>query len=349
MATMLALVKETAAPGLVMKEVPVPELGKNDVKIKIRKTAICGTDLHIYNWDVWSQNNVKPGTVIGHEYVGEIVEVGENVEGFQVGQRVTGEGHIVCGRCRNCLAGNGHLCRETKGVGVNRDGSFAEYLVIPASNVRPCIDSISDDLYSIFDPFGNATHTALTYDPVGEDVLVTGAGPIGIMAAAISKFRGARHVIITDINDYRLDLAKQFGVITVNTMKEDLKEVMKANNIKEGFDIGLEMSGSGIAFNQMIENMENGGRIALLGIPKNGMTINWDTVIFRCLTIQGIYGRRMSETWYKMAAMLEGGLDISSIITHHYDIRDFEKGFEAMNSGYSGKVILDWTKLHEEK
>ena len=344
---MLALGKETAAPGLVMKEVPVPELGKNDVKIKIRKTAICGTDLHIYNWDVWSQNNVKPGTVIGHEYVGEIVELGENVEGFQLGQRVTGEGHIVCGRCRNCLAGNGHLCRETKGVGVNRDGAFAEYLVIPASNVRPCFDSISDDLYSIFDPFGNATHTALTYDPVGEDVLVTGAGPIGIMAAAISKFRGARHVIITDINDYRLELAKKFGVITVNTMKEDLTEVMKANNIKEGFDIGLEMSGSGIAFNQMIENMENGGRIALLGIPKNGMTINWDTVIFRCLTIQGIYGRRMSETWYKMAAMLEGGLDISAIITHHYDIRDFEKGFEAMNSGSSGKVILDWTKLHD--
>lgn len=346
MEKMIALVKETAAPGLKMREVPVPAVGKNDVKIKIKKTAICGTDLHIYHWDQWSQGAVRPPVTIGHEYVGEIAEVGENVEGFFVGERVTGEGHIVCGHCRNCLAGRGHLCREAKGVGVNRDGAFAEYLVIPAKNVWKCTDAISDDMYAIFDPFGNATHTALSYDPVGEDVLITGAGPIGIMAAAITKFRGARHTVITDINDYRLDLARKFGVVAVNTAREDLGEVMRALGIHEGFDIGLEMSGSAAAFNQMIDNMENGGRIAMLGIPKKDMQINWETVVFRCLNIRGIYGRQMFETWYKMSAMLEGGLDISPIITHRLDVRDFERGFEAMDSGRSGKVILDWTKLH---
>lgn len=343
---MIALVKEKAGRGLWMREVPVPSVGKNEVKIKIKKTAICGTDLHIYNWDEWSQKTIKTPMTIGHEYVGEIVEMGEDVQGFSIGERVTGEGHVVCGRCRNCLAGKGHLCREAKGVGVHRDGAFAEYLVIPATNVWKCIDSIPDDMYAIFDPYGNATHTALSYDVVGEDVLITGAGPIGIMAAAITKFRGARHTVITDINDYRLDLAKKFGVVTVNTKKQDLGEVMKSLNIREGFDIGLEMSGSAIAFNQMIANMVNGGRIAMLGIPKNDMLIEWDEVVFRCLNIRGIYGRQMYETWYKMSAMIEGGLDISPVITHHFDVRDFEKGFEAMNSGSSGKVILDWTKLH---
>lgn len=346
MDTMIALVKEKPEVGLWMREVPIPAVGKNDVKIKIKKTAICGTDLHIYNWNEWSQHTIHTPMTIGHEYVGEIVEVGENVEGFHVGERVTGEGHVVCGHCRNCLAGRGHLCREAKGVGVNRDGAFAEYLVIPAKNVWKCVDSISDDMYAIFDPFGNATHTALSYDPVGEDVLITGAGPIGIMASAIMKFRGARHVVITDLNNYRLELAKKFGVVTVNTKREDLTQVMKSLNIHEGFDIGLEMSGSAAAFNQMIDNMENGGRIAVLGIPKKDMQINWETVVFRCLNIRGIYGRQMFETWYKMSAMLEGGLDISPVITHHFDVRDFEKGFEAMNSGNSGKVILDWTKLH---
>lgn len=346
MEKMIALVKEKATSGLWMREVPVPTVGKNDVKIKIKKTAICGTDLHIYNWDEWSQNTIKTPMTIGHEYVGEIVEIGENVDMFYIGERVTGEGHVVCGHCRNCLAGRGHLCREAKGVGVNRDGAFAEYLVVPAKNVLKCVDSISDDLYSIFDPFGNATHTALSYDLVGEDVLITGAGSIGIMAAAIAKFCGARNTVITDINDFRLELAKKFGVTTVNTMKEDLGAVMSSLNIREGFDIGLEMSGSAVAFNQMIDNMVNGGKIAMLGIPKNDMKINWETVVFRCLNIRGIYGRQMFETWYKMSAMIEGGLDISPIITHHFDVRDFEKGFEAMNSGKSGKVILDWTKLH---
>lgn len=346
MEKMIALVKEKAGRGLWMREVPVPSVGKNEVKIKIKKTAICGTDLHIYNWDEWSQKTIKTPMTIGHEYVGEIVEMGEDVQGFSIGERVTGEGHVVCGRCRNCLAGKGHLCREAKGVGVHRNGAFAEYLVIPATNVWKCIDSIPDDMYAIFDPYGNATHTALSYDVVGEDVLITGAGPIGIMAAAITKFRGARHTVITDINDYRLDLAKKFGVVTVNTKKQDLGEVMKSLNIREGFDIGLEMSGSAIAFNQMIANMVNGGRIAMLGIPKNDMLIEWDEVVFRCLNIRGIYGRQMYETWYKMSAMIEGGLDISPVITHHFDVRDFEKGFEAMNSGSSGKVILDWTKLH---
>ena len=347
METMIALVKEKPGVGLWMREVPIPAVGKNDVKIKIKKTAICGTDVHIYNWNEWSQNTIKTPMTIGHEYVGEIVEIGENVEGFSIGERVTGEGHVVCGRCRNCLAGRGHLCREAKGVGVNRDGAFAEYLVVPAKNVWKCIPSISDDMYSIFDPFGNATHTALSYDVTGEDVLITGAGPIGIMAAAIEKFRGARHVVITDINDFRLDLAKKFGVTTVNTMKEDLGAVMKSLNIREGFDVGLEMSGSEIAFNQMIDNMENGGRIALLGLGKKHMQINWEKVIFNCLNIRGIYGRKMFETWYMMSAMLEGGLDISPIITHHFDVRDYEKGFEAMISGNSGKVVLDWTKLHK--
>ena len=347
---MIALVKKYPEKGLWIENVPEPEVGPNDVKIKIHKTAICGTDLHIYNWDEWSQKTIKTPMTIGHEYVGEIVELGENVTGWKIGEAVSGEGHIVCGRCRNCLAGNGHLCRETVGVGVNRDGAFAEYLVIPSENVRRCEDGISEDMYAIFDPFGNAVHTALSFNTVGEDVLVTGAGPIGIMAAVVCKFAGARNVVITDINDDRLTLAKKLGLThTVNTAKESLEDVMSELGIKEGFDIGLEMSGSEIAFNSMIDHMVHGGKIALLGILKSDAKIDWSKVIFNGLVIKGIYGREMHETWYKMSAMLQGGLDISNIITHRMDVRDYEEGFAAMNSGKAGKVILDWTRLYEER
>ncbi len=347
MDTMLALVKEAPKVGLVMKEVPIPQIGRNDVKIKIKKTAICGTDVHIYNWNEWAQETIKPPLTAGHEYVGEIVELGEDVEGLTVGQRVTGEGHIVCGKCRNCRAGKGHLCRFTKGVGVNRDGAFAQYLVIPASNVFPCEPDIEDDLYSVFDPFGNATHTALSFNVVGEDVLVTGAGPIGIMAAGIARFCGARNVVITDLNDYRLKLAEKFGVTAaVNTGREDLKAVMASLGIKEGFDVGMEMSGSRQALLQLINSMSNGGRIALLGIQNRNMTeVPINTIIWNGLKIKGIYGREMFETWYKMAAMIKGGFDLKPIITHRFDVRDYEEGFAAMNSGNSGKVILDWTKI----
>ena len=344
---MKALVKKFPERGLWLEDVPEPETGAGDVKIKIHKTAICGTDLHIYNWDAWSQKTIKTPQTIGHEYVGEIVEVGSNVKNWKVGELVSGEGHIVCGRCRNCLAGNGHLCRETIGVGVNRDGAFAEYLVIPAENVRKCQEGVSEELYSIFDPFGNAVHTALTYDVLGEDVLITGAGPIGIMAGAVCKFAGARNVVITDINDDRLELAKKLGLtLTVNTAKESLKSVMDKALIKEGFDVGLEMSGSEIALNTMIDNMVNGGRIALLGLLKDDARIDWSKVIFNGLNIKGIYGRKMHETWYKMSAMLQGGLNIDNIITHRLDVRDYEEGFSAMNSGKSGKVILDWSKIN---
>lgn len=344
---MKALVKKYPEKGLWMEEVPEPITGPNDVKIKIYKTAICGTDLHIYNWDEWSQKTIKTPQVIGHEYVGEIVELGANVKNWQIGQMVSGEGHIVCGRCRNCLAGNGHLCKDTIGVGVNRDGAFAEYLVIPQENVRPCEPDIPLEMYAIFDPFGNAVHTALSYEMTGEDVLVTGAGPIGIMAAVVSKYVGARHVVLTDINDDRLELAKKLGIQhTVNTAKEELSKVMDALSIREGFDVGLEMSGSEIALNTMIDNMIHGGRIALLGLLKSDSRVDWSKIIFNGLNIKGIYGRQMHETWYKMSAMLQGGLDISGIITHRMDVADFEKGFAAMNSGKSGKVILDWTSLH---
>ena len=344
---MKALVKKFPQRGLWLEDVPEPQTGANDVKIKIHKTAICGTDLHIYNWDAWSQKTIKTPQVIGHEYVGEIVEVGSNVTNWRIGELVSGEGHIVCGKCRNCLAGNGHLCKDTIGVGVNRDGAFAEYLVIPQENVRRCESGISEELYSIFDPIGNAVHTALSYNVVGEDVLITGAGPIGIMAGAVCKFAGARNVVITDINDDRLELARKLGLkLTVNTAKESLKPVMDKILIKEGFDIGLEMSGSEIAFNSMIDNMVHGGRIALLGILKDDAKIDWSKVIFNGLTIKGIYGRQMHETWYKMSAMLQGGLNIDNIITHRLDVRDYEDGFAAMNSGKSGKVILDWSKIN---
>lgn len=343
---MKALVKKYPQKGLWFEEVPEPQVGPNDVKIKIQKTAICGTDLHIYNWDEWSQKTIETPRVIGHEYVGQIVELGVNVKGWKIGQMVSGEGHIVCGRCRNCLAGNGHLCKDTVGVGVNRDGAFAEYLVIPQENVRPCEPGVPLEMYSIFDPFGNAVHTALSFDLTGEDVLITGAGPIGIMAAAVCKHVGARRVVITDINDTRLELAKKLGIQhTVNTAKEDLSVIMEALGIREGFDVGLEMSGSEIAMNTMIDHMIHGGRIALLGLLKSDAKIDWSKVIFNGLTIKGIYGRQMHETWYKMSAMLQSGLDISPIITHRMDVRDYEEGFAAMNSGRSGKVILDWTTL----
>ena len=344
---MIALVKKYPEKGLWMEEVAEPVTGPNDVKIKIHKTAICGTDLHIYNWDEWSQKTIRTPQVIGHEYVGEIVELGANVTGWQLGQMVSGEGHIVCGKCRNCLAGNGHLCKDTVGVGVNRDGAFAQYLVIPQENVRGCEPDIPEEMYAIFDPFGNAVHTALSFEMTGEDVLITGAGPIGIMAAAVCKHVGARHVVLTDINDDRLELAGKLGIAhTVNTMKESLDSVMQRLSIREGFDVGLEMSGSEIALNTQIDHMIHGGKIALLGILKSDARIDWSKVIFNGLTIKGIYGRQMHETWYKMSAMLQGGLDISQIITHRMDVRNYEEGFAAMNSGKCGKVILDWTTLN---
>lgn len=347
---MLALVKNKPAVGLTLMEVDEPVCGKNDVKIKIHKTAICGTDVHIWDWNEWAQKVIPVGLTAGHEYVGEIVEIGDNVEGYKIGDLVSGEGHIVCGKCRNCLAGLPHLCKNTQGVGVNRNGAFAEYLVIPATNVWHCSKNIDEELYSIFDPFGNATHTALTYDMIGEDVLITGAGPIGIMAAAISQHVGARYVVVTDMNEYRLDLAKKMGATrVVNVKKENLKDAMKELDMKEGFDVGLEMSGSASGLNDMISNMKNGGKIALLGIQSNSTQIDWERIIFGGLTIKGIYGRKVWETWYKMKTMLQSGLNIDQIITHRFDIRDYEKGFEIMKSGNSGKVILDWTNLRGEK
>lgn len=345
---MKALVKKYPEKGLWMEDVPEPITGINDVKINIHKTAICGTDLHIYNWDEWSQKTIQTPRIIGHEYVGHIVEVGSNVKNWKVGDMVSGEGHIVCGKCRNCLAGNGHLCKDTVGVGVNRDGAFAQYITIPQENVRRCSKDIPEEIYAIFDPLGNAVHTALSFELTGEDVLITGAGPIGIMAAVVCKFAGARRVVITDIKEERLDLARQLGITnTVNTATESLSEVMETVGICEGFDVGLEMSGSEAALNTMIDHMIHGGKIALLGLLKENTKINWSKVIFNGLILKGIYGRKMHETWYKMAAMLQGGLDISRIITHRMDARDFEAGFEAMNSGKCGKVILDWTKINE--
>ena len=340
---MKAIIKARAGKGVELVDKPMPVCGQNDVMIKIKKTAICGTDVHIYEWNSWAEETIKPPMTIGHEYVGEVVEIGSNVKSVKVGQRVTGEGHIVCGHCRNCRAGMRHLCPNTQGVGVNRDGAFAEYLVIPETNVWPCVDSIPDELYSIFDPFGNATHTALSFNMVGEDVLITGAGPIGCMAASISKYCGARNVVVVDINDYRLGLAKTLGATRcVNSKNEKLEDVMKELGMVEGFDVGLEMSGASICLNQMIETMNTGGRIALLGIQGAETKVNWNHIVWKGLKIKGIYGREMFETWYKMGAMIQGGLDISKIITHRYKYTDFEKGFEAMISGKSGKVVLDW-------
>lgn len=341
-----ALVKTEAGPGLTLMQVPKPEPGVGEVRIKIHKTAICGTDLHIYNWDPWSQENIKPPMVIGHEYVGEIDALGEGVTAYNIGQIVSGEGHIVCGHCRNCRAGNGQFCRHTNSVGVNRNGAFAEYLVIPASNVVPIPKDIDEDIVSFFDALGNATHTALMFDVIGEDVLITGAGPIGMMATAICKRNGARSVVVTDVNDYRLDMAKRMGATAVvNVSREKLEDIYDRQNMVEGFDVGLEMSGNSAALDTMINNMRNGGKIALLGIHPKDININLNKVIWNSLTLQGVYGRKMYETWYKMITMVEGGLDMHPMITHRFNYRDFDKGFAAMNSGKSGKVILDWTNL----
>lgn len=340
-----ALVKEGPYKGLTLKKMPVPEPGMGEVRIKIHKTAICGTDVHIYNWDAWSQENVKPPYIVGHEYVGEIDALGPGVTAYHVGQIVSGEGHIVCGHCRNCRAGNGQWCRHTKGVGVNRDGAFAEYIVIPASNVIPINEGIDEEIVAFFDAFGNATHTALMFDVIGEDVLITGAGPIGMMAVAIAKKNGARSVVVTDMNDYRLELCKKMGATrTVNVGRENLEDVFAEQHMVEGFDVGMEMSGSPTALNSMISCMRNGGKIALLGIQPPDVTIDMNQVIFKGLTVQGIYGRKMFETWYKMMTMVEGGLDLSPIITHRLHYTQFEEGFAAMNSGMAGKVVLDWTE-----
>jgi threonine 3-dehydrogenase len=341
---MKVLMKKYAKEGIWMDEAPIPSIGPNDLLIKIRKTAICGTDVHIYNWDKWSQATIPVPMVVGHEFVGTVEEIGSAVEGFKKGDRVSGEGHITCGHCRNCRAGRRHLCRNTIGVGVNRQGCFAEYLSIPACNAFKIPKEISDDVASIFDPYGNAVHTAISFDLVGEDVLITGAGPIGIMAAAIVKHVGARHVVITDVNEYRLKLAEQMGVTrAVNVTTTSLQEVMKDLGMTEGFDIGLEMSGNSNAFRSMLEVMNNGARISLLGIFPGDVAIDWSRVVFKGLIIKGIYGREMFETWYKMASMLQSGLDISQVITHHFPIDRFQEGFDVMRAGNSGKVILDWT------
>lgn len=341
---MKALAKLHAREGIWMvTDAPIPEPGHNDLLIKIRKTAICGTDIHIYNWDDWSRKTIPVPMITGHEYVGEVVAIGQEVRGFTIGDRVSGEGHITCGHCRNCRAGRTHLCRNALGVGVNRQGCFAEYLVIPAFNAFRIPDNISDELAAIFDPFGNAVHTALSFDLVGEDVLISGAGPIGIMAAAVCKHAGARNVVITDINDYRLELARSMGVTrAVNVSQQDLRGVMNELGMTEGFDVGLEMSGAPPAFRTLLEVMNHGGRIALLGIPPGEMAIDWNQVIFKGLFIKGIYGREMFETWYKMAALIQSGLDLTPIITHRYHIDDFQQGFDQMRSGLSGKVVLNW-------
>ena len=340
---MRTLAKTKREPGIWMTEAPKPEVGPNDVLIKIRKTAICGTDMHIYNWDEWAQNTIPVPMHVGHEYVGTVEAMGSEVRGLRIGQRVSGEGHIVCGHCRNCRAGRRHLCRNTVGVGVNRPGAFADYLVIPAVNAFPIPDDIPDEIASILDPFGNAAHTALSFDLVGEDVLITGAGPIGIMAAAICRHVGARHVVITDVNDYRLELAKKMGAHrTVNIQREKLADIMPSLNMVEGFDVGLEMSGVPSAFRDMLDVMNHGGKVAMLGIPPPDTAIDWTKVIFKGLTIKGIYGREMFETWYKMIALLQAGLDLTPMITHRFDVKDYLEGFRTMGSGKSGKVVLNW-------
>jgi len=340
---MKTLAKTKREPGIWMAEAPKPEVGPNDVLIRIRKTAICGTDMHIFNWDDWAQKTIPVPMHVGHEYVGTVEAMGAEVRGLKIGQRVSGEGHIVCGHCRNCRAGRRHLCRNTVGVGVNRPGAFAEYLVIPAVNAFPIPDDIPDEIAAILDPFGNAAHTALSFDLVGEDVLITGAGPIGIMAAAICRHVGARHVVITDVNDYRLELAKKMGAHrTVNIAREKLRDIMPSLNMVEGFDVGLEMSGVPAAFRDMLDVMNHGGKVAMLGIPPGDTAIDWTQVIFKGLTIKGIYGREMFETWYKMIALIQGGLDLSPMITHRFDVKDYLEGFRTMGSGKSGKVVLSW-------
>ena len=342
---MNALVKKYAKPGLWLDEVPIPDVNNNDVLIKIHKTSICGTDIHIYNWDDWAQKTIPVPMVIGHEFVGTVEAFGSNVSDFKIGELVSGEGHLICGTCRNCLAGRRHLCNKTSGIGVNRQGAFAEYLSIPASNVWHCNPAISKDVLSCFDPLGNAVHSTLSFDILGEDILITGAGPIGIMSVAIAKHAGARHIVITDINSYRLNLAMKMGAtLAIDINKTSIKEAIKLLDMKEGFDIGLEMSGNPQAFNDLINNMAHGGKIALLGIQKSNTSIDWNKVVFKGLTIKGIYGREMFEKLYKMSALLVSGLDISPVITHSFYYKDFEKGFGIMASGNSGKVILNWTE-----
>jgi threonine 3-dehydrogenase len=345
METMKALVKSRKEVGLWMEDVPIPSPGKNEVLIKILRTAICGTDIHIYNWDEWAQQTIPVPMPIGHEFVGIVAEVGNNVQGFKPGDLVSGEGHLVCGLCRNCLAGRRHLCMNTSGVGVNRQGAYAEYLSIPVTNVWFCDPSISLDILACFDPLGNAVHTALSFDILGEDVLITGAGPIGCMAAAIARHAGARHVVVTDINPYRLRLAERAGATrAVDVSKENLTDVQQELKMKEGFDVAMEMSGSPAALNGILENMCHGAKIAMLGIMPGNTPIDWNTVVFNGLTIKGIYGREMFETWYKMTSMLQTGLDISKIITHRFHYTDYAEAFAVMRSGDSGKVILNWAE-----
>ncbi len=341
--TMRALVKREPAPGIWMEEVPVPSPGTNEVLIRLEKTAICGTDVHIHQWNDWAQRTIRPGLVIGHEFVGIIEQLGRGVTGYQTGDRVSAEGHVVCGHCRNCRAGRQHLCPNTIGIGVNRNGGFAEYVVVPASNLWPVPDEIAPELAAFFDPFGNAAHCALQYDLVGEDVLITGAGPIGIIASGICRHVGARNVVITDVNDYRLGLASEMGATrTINVTREKLGDVVKEMNLK-GFDIGLEMSGNPTAFNDMLHNMYHGGKVALLGLLPDGTGCDWDQVIFKGLEMNGIYGRRMYETWYKMTQMLLSGFPLERVLTHHIPIDEFEHGFELMSKGQCGKVVCDWT------
>ena len=340
---MKALVKKKPEPGIWMDEVEQPSTGHNDVLIKINKTSICGTDIHIYNWNDWARQTIKVPMHIGHEFVGEIVETGSEVDGYQKGDRVSAEGHITCGYCRNCRAGRRHLCRNTKGVGCDRPGCFAEFLCIPAQNVFKLPDSISDDIASILDPLGNATHAALSFDLVGEDVLITGAGPIGIMTVAIARHVGARHVVITDVSDYRLELARKMGAsVAHNVANGSLDEVMKSLGMTEGFDVGMEMSGDPAALRDLLRAMHHGGKVALLGLPPKDTAIDWKQIIFKGLEVKGIFGREMFETWYKMTSMLESGLDISPVITHHFSVSEYQQGFDIMRSGQSGKVILDW-------
>ncbi len=343
MKTMPALIKKKSEPGLWLDEAPVPSIGINDVLIQVLRTGICGTDLHIYKWDAWARRTVPVPLVVGHEFVGRIVEVGSNVKDFHPGEIVSAEGHVVCGHCRNCLAGRRHLCKDTRGIGVQRAGAFAEYITVPMTNVWVHDPHIPRDVQAIFDPFGNAVHTALSFDVLGEDVLVTGAGPIGLMAAAVVRHAGARHVVVTDVNPYRLELARRMGAtLAVDVGRQTLPEVQKQLGMREGFDVGLEMSGNPAAFRDMLANMAHGGKIAMLGIPDKEMAIDWNTVIFNMLTIKGIYGREMYETWYKMTVMLQSGLDILPVITHRYPYAEFQKGFDAMMSGDCGKVVLTW-------
>jgi threonine 3-dehydrogenase len=345
MKTMPALIKKKSEPGLWLDEAPVPDIGINDVLIQVLRTGICGTDLHIYKWDAWARRTVPVPLVIGHEFVGRIIEVGSNVRDFHPGEIVSAEGHVVCGHCRNCLAGRRHLCKDTQGIGVQRAGAFAGYIAVPMTNVWVHDPHIPRDVQSIFDPFGNAVHTALSFDVLGEDVLITGAGPIGLMAAAVVRHAGARHVVVTDLNPYRLGLAKQMGAtVAANVGRQSLPEVQKQLGMREGFDVGLEMSGNAAAFRDMLANMAHGGKIAMLGIPEKEMAIDWNTVIFNMLTIKGIYGREMYETWYKMTVMLQSDLDITPVITHRYPYTEFQKGFDAMASGECGKVVLTWSE-----